>query len=485
MITRRTLLRTGVAASATLGTAGLLLPALTDVAQAADLDASTIPKFAQAMPVPQPLEPYSDDGDADVYKLTMKETTAEIVPGFRTAVRTYGDSFPGPLIQATSGRPVVIHQTNRLSVDTSVHLHGGHVPAKSDGAPMDLIAAGGGRRTYVYPNQQPHANLWFHDHAHHMESENVFRGLAGLYLLTDDVEDGLDLPDEEQDVPIALRDARFDSAGQLVYVMGDRLRNVVLANGKAWPYFEVATRRYRFRVFNTSNQRFFKLALSDGSAFQQIGSDGGLLPAPLTTTSVFLSPGERADVVVDFGHYPVGTTLVLKNTFGDQSAPTAQVLQFRVTRRERDDTEPLPDTLRTLPELPAATTTRDFKLSMDEGPATPGAMPMAYINGLVYDSDRIDTVIPYGSTEIWTVTNTNQRMPHNFHLHLVQFRVLERGGKPVTSGPECGLKDTVSLLPGESVKLQATFTGYRGEYLYHCHLIDHAAMGMMGTMKIV
>ncbi len=475
-----------MATGATLGSAGLLLPALTDVAQAADLDAGSIPRFTRAMPLPQVLRPSLEAGGAAFYRMTMRESTAEIVPGLRTRVRTFNGSFSGPVIRAVSGRPVVIAQTNALDVDTAIHLHGGHVPPESDGAPMDLVPARGGTRAYVYPNQQPHANLWFHDHAHHMESENVFRGLTAFYLLTDDIERGLNLPSGDQDVPIALRDARFDSDGQFVYAMGDfQQRNVILANGSAWPYFEVEARRYRLRLFNTSNQRFFKVGLSDGSEFTQIGSDGGLLAAPFPTTSLPLSPGERADVVVDFSRYPVGTRLVLSNGQDGPDALTAQLLQFRVVAAKGPDTSTVPDVLRTLPALPAPTAFRDVALSMDEGPVAPGTEPQGYINGQVYDPDRVDTVIPYGSTEVWTVTNTNRFIPHNLHIHLVQFRVLERNGRPVVSGPESGLKDTVSLFPGETVKLQATFTGYRGRYLYHCHLIDHAAMGMMATMQIV
>lgn len=204
---------------------------------------------------------------------------------------TFNGNFPGPVIKATSGRRVLVRQTNRLGVSTSIHLHGAHVPESSDGSPMDLIAPGGDSKIYTYPNAQPHANLWFHDHAHHQESETVYRGLTGFYLLTDDVEKNLNLPSGAYDVPIALRDARFDDSGQLVYSMGDFMkRQVLLANGKAWPYFEVAARKYRFRLFNTANLRFYTLQLSDGSSFQQIGSDGGLLEKPLDVTSVSLSP---------------------------------------------------------------------------------------------------------------------------------------------------------------------------------------------------
>ncbi|MDO0937298.1 multicopper oxidase domain-containing protein [Streptomyces sp. DG2A-72] len=486
MITRRTFLVSGAAVTGTLGAAGLLVPATSGSASAAGLDPAAIPKFTARMPLAPVLQPYLVSGTTSYYAMTMREAAKEIVPGRSTTVRTFNGSFPGPVVKARSDRRVVIRQTNLLTVPTSVHLHGAHVPEDSDGAPMDLIAPGGGVKTYTYPNTQPHANLWFHDHAHHIESENVFRGLTGTYLLTDDTEQNLGLPSGSYDVPISLRDARFDDSGQLHYEMEDIFnRNVILANGKAWPYFEVAARKYRFRVFNTANMRFFDLRLSDGSAFTQIGSDGGLLARPHRTASLALSPGERADIVIDFSKYPVGTELVLANDVnaapGGPADLVGQVLQFRVNRTAADSSR-VPSVLRTLPELPPATAGRTIDLRMDE---TGSPDDLAYINGKTYDMHRVDTEIAHGTTEIWTVVNSNRIAPHNFHIHLVQFRVLERNGQPVTSGPESGLKDTISLMPGETVKLQATFTGYRGTYLYHCHVFDHAAMGMMATMKIV
>lgn len=489
MISRRTVIRAGVAATSVIGTGGMLLPVVNAAANeprvaGAELDPAGIAKFTQRMPLAPVLRPYLTNGTTSYYRMTLKEAIKEVVPGLSTTLRTFNGSFPGPVIKAESGRRVVIRQTNSLDVPTSIHLHGAHVPQDSDGSPMDLIAAKGGTKTYTYPNTQPHANLWFHDHAHHMESENVFRGMTGTYILTDDTERRLGLPSGGYDIPIALRDARFTDTGELVYEMGDfRHRNVILANGKSWPFFEVAARKYRLRFTNTANQRFFGLSLADGSEIVQIGTDGGLLTAPYRTDTVSISPGERADVVIDFSRYPVGTTIELRNKHIDRDEPADEigaVLQFRVTRTAQDDSV-VPDTLRTLPALPTPTVDRTIDMRMDE---TGAPSSMAYINGKTYDMNRIDTEIAYGATEIWTVHNSNQFAPHNFHMHLVQFRVLERNGRPVTEGPETGLKDTVPLKPGETVKIQATFTGYRGTYVYHCHLFDHGAMGMMANMRI-
>jgi FtsP/CotA-like multicopper oxidase with cupredoxin domain len=368
MISRRTALRAGIGVAGAVGGTALLAPAFSGgVALAADLDPGTIAKYTVPMPVPKVLRPSSVSGTTSTYTVTMKEITKEILPGRRTTLRTYNGEFPGPVIKARSGERVVIKQINGLAQPTSVHLHGAHVPQDSDGGPMDLIAPGGSK-TYTYPNRQPHANLWFHDHAHHEEAEHVYRGLSGFYLLTDDTESRLDLPQGPDDVPIALREARFDESGELVYAMDDFMnRNTILVNGAPWPYFSVEARKYRFRVFNQSNLRFFDLRLGAGETFWQIGGDGGLLERPLRTTSVKLSPGERADIVIDFAAWTPGTRLELTNTEGPGPVEhVGKVMQFRVRKSLSVGSGPLPSTLRTLPPLPAAPVRRSFDLSMDE-----------------------------------------------------------------------------------------------------------------------
>ncbi|MFD7597734.1 multicopper oxidase family protein [Kitasatospora sp. NPDC059812] len=445
-----------------------------------DAGPALAPKFTAAMPLPPVLAPVSTDGGADTYAVTMLKSYARILPGHRTDVLTYNGAFPGPVIRARSGRPVVVRQTNLLDDPVSVHLHGARVPVASDGGPMNLLDTGA-TRTYTYPNDQPHASLWFHDHAHHLESEHVYRGLAGTYLITDATEAALPLPAGRYDLPIALRDARFDPQGRLVYRMDDPLnRTTILANGRPWPKVEVAARKYRLRLLNSSNLRFFSLRLADGGPLTQIGSDGGLLERPHVTDTVDLSPGERADVVVDFSRYPVGSSIVLTNSMPPGPAEhVGQVLRFDITRAA-DDPSRVPAQLRTLPALGAAARERTVVLEYQE---KPGAAPLGLIDGKVYDPARVDASVAFGTSEIWTVVNANKDVPHNFHLHLVQFRVLARNG--AAPGPaESGLKDTVRLLPGESVRLQALFDSYRGRYPYHCHLLDHSAMGMMAQLEI-
>ncbi|MYY83289.1 MULTISPECIES: multicopper oxidase domain-containing protein [unclassified Streptomyces] len=490
MITRRSALSvtlaTGGAALTGAGLTPLLAahvraqPATTTSASSANAPAvvAAPEKFRRPMPLLPEKKPVGRAGKSDVYVMTMKPARAEILPGLTTDVLTYDGHFPGPVIRARSHRPVAIRQRNRLTVPTAVHLHGSSVPADSDGDPMDVIEPGTDR-VYHYPNRQPHAPLWFHDHAHHLEAENVYRGLSGSYLLTDAAERALPLPRGRYEVVIALRDARFDAQGQLAYAMGDRGRNTLLANGVPYPYFQVAARKYRLRLLNASNQRRFELRLADGSPLIQIGSDGGLLTAPHTTDRIALSAGERADVVVDFSRYPVGTSVVLKNTTGTGPAEEiGEILRFDVVRTAPDPSR-IPGRLRTLPPLPRPDTERTVVLRMDEG----GEHPGAYIDEKEYDPQRVDARVKFNSSEVWTVTNANARAEHNFHLHLVQFRVLERAGRPPEPG-EGGLKDTIHLAPGETVRLQAVFDSYRGRYLYHCHMFEHGVRGMMATMHI-
>ncbi|MFE2988726.1 multicopper oxidase family protein [Streptomyces sp. NPDC059262] len=484
MLTRRHAIRLGLTTGAVgaVGAAGGLFQTLTSGGSANAATAAGAPAvtpFAVPLPVPKVLTPYRRTSTADHYAVTMSRTSHQILPGTRTDVLTYNGTFPGPTIRARKGRTAVVRQINALDMPTSVHLHGGSNPVEHDGGMMDTIAPGRSR-TYVYANDQVGATLWTHDHAHHMESEHVYRGLSGLYLLGDKAEDALGLPSGRYEVPLILRDAQFDAAGQMVYTMDDaENRTTILVNGAPWPYMKVEARKYRFRMLNSCNLRIFILCLNDGSQVTQIGSDGGLLPAPAATPVLVLSPGERADFVVDFSKYAPGTQLTLQNMLGP--GPTelvGQIMRFDVGEKT-PDTSRVPDVLTTLPALPKPTVERSFELRMDE----PGTGDKAYINGKTFDAGRIDTNIRWGDTEVWTVTNTSTTIPHNFHTHLVQFRILERDGQPVYPA-EAGLKDTVLLFPGQTARLQLTFDTHKGVYPYHCHMIDHSAMGMMAQMKI-
>jgi FtsP/CotA-like multicopper oxidase with cupredoxin domain len=381
-------------------------------------------------------------------------------------VLAYNGQFVGPTIRARRGRPVAVRFVNRLEHPANVHLHGGHVPAASDGHPMDVIEPGDSR-VYEYPNRQQGATLWYHDHSTTWRRNTSTAGCG--YLIDDDEERELGLPSGAYDIPIMLRTpvspttARWSSSRRTRSTADDpRQRSSRRTCGS--PRGSTASRLLRV------HHRIFKLRL-DGPQPVQIASDGGLLPTPVPLTELSLSPGERAEVVVDF-RGRLGERLVLT----DASGP---VLRFDVVQRASDPSR-LPDRLRALPPLPPASVVRDVSLSFDP------EQVQFRLDGKVFDATRVDARIAEGATEIWRITNTDTAfgIDHNFHLHMVQFRVLDRDGVPPSPG-EAGWKDTVLIRPGSSVRVQATFTGYPGRYVYHCHLLEHSQLGMMAQFEVV
>ncbi|MDN3258439.1 multicopper oxidase family protein [Streptomyces sp. CSDS2] len=447
----------------------------------ATADPAPIIPFAHAMPVPKVLAPVSSTPASQTYELRMREAQTEIVKGLTSTVRTYGGCFPGPTIRAAQGREVVIRQINQLSVDTAVHLHGGHVPSAHDGLPMDTIAPGA-ERTYRYPNEQRAASLWYHDHAHHLEAENVYLGLHGLYLLYDSYERSLPLPSGAYDVPLVIRDARVEVDGTLRYTRPSDCPHM-LVNGKERPYFKVAARKYRLRVYNACANRYLKLRFADGAEFTQIATDGGLLERPVKRTELVMLGGERVEIVVDFSRYGPGASVVLENA-GAQPSERPEVMRFDVGAVTADQSY-VPTLLAPEPDpLPSPTVQRDFELR---------TFPAMTINGLTYDPDRVDVTARLGATEVWTIRNVDVpaepgkpdfHLWHSFHTHLTYFRVLERNGAPA-GVRDAGLKDTVALGPGESVRIAMTWGPYPGQYVYHCHQLGHSSGGQMGRVDVV
>ncbi|MEV4867286.1 multicopper oxidase family protein [Streptomyces ossamyceticus] len=476
MLNRRHLLKAAV-----VGGAAALFPweglsGSGSAAAAGDL-AETVP-FAHALPVPKTLAPLSRSATTDVYEMRMREADVEIVKGLTSRVRTFDGTFPGPTIKACHGRAVEVRQYNDLTVNAAVHLHGGEVHSEHDGLPMDVIEPGG-NRTYHYPNKQRAASLWYHDHAHHLEAENVYKGLHGLYLISDAEEKKLPLPRGAFDVPLVIRDARVESDGTLRYTRPSDCPHM-LVNGKERPYFKVAARKYRLRLYNACANRYIRLRLADGTPFTQIASDGGLLERPVQRDELLMLGGERVEVVVDFSRYAVGQSVVLENT-GALPTERPEVLRFDIDRRSTDNSE-VPARLSTLPPVPRGTVERDFELR---------TFPAMTINGVSYDPDRVDVATTVGSSEIWTIRNVEAppaappdfHLYHSFHTHLTYFRVLERNGKPA-GVQDSGLKDTVCLGPGETVKIAMTWGPYTGQYLYHCHQLGHSSGGQMGRIDI-
>ena len=473
--------------------------------------------FRVPLPVPPVLEPVRSDRGADYYELTQKAGESEILPGLKTEVWGYDGLFPGPTIESRSGRGIVVRHRNELPVPVSTHLHGGRTPPGSDGYPTDLImprgtehghSTGGHGSTgtegsrhfkdYAYPLEQRAATLWYHDHRMDFTGPQVWRGLAGFHIVRDREEDALPLPKGEKDVPLMICDRSFDEDGSFLYpsldpsllgepgveddYMDGVLGDAILVNGVPWPFMEVSATRYRFRILNASNARRYELDLEpkNGAPFVQVGSDGGLLGAPIHHRKIRLAQAERFDVVIDFSGYEVGTEVTLKNRLGDGS--TADVMRFRVTRKERDESA-VPRRLSDMApfdelEESRARLTREFRFTRvgDEGRVMWG------INGEPFDPGRMDARPELGSTEVWHLKAAPAA--HPIHLHLVHFKVLSRNGREPRP-TDAGWKDTVDLTSGEEARVLVRFDGYRGRYVFHCHNLEHEDMMMMANFEVV
>ena len=339
-----------------------------------------LPKpFTVPLPILQALAPDSTDAQGVHYSMTLQQAEAEILPGYKTKIFGYNGTFPGPYLDVHAGTPMIVHQTNQLPVPIVTHLHGGLTPPSDDGFPTDLVfpkaladMANPGtaapmagmdgmpamadplahltavQRDYVFPLDQRAATLWYHDHRMDFSGVQVWRGLFGLCVVRDAEDDKLPLPKGEREIPLMIADRAFDADGQLIYpekdptllgkpsmdtsIAAGAQGDVILVNGAPWPFLEVAAVKYRLRLVNASNARRYELKLDGpggGGQFVQVGSDGGLLAAPVTHSTLHMSPAERFDVVVDFSKYPVGSTVTLKNAA--DSGGAGQVMQFKVT----------------------------------------------------------------------------------------------------------------------------------------------------------
>ncbi|MGI9022885.1 MAG: Calx-beta domain-containing protein [Acidimicrobiales bacterium] len=439
--------------------------------------AATLPPpapFQLALPVPPTLSPVSSDATTDYYNVTAEPGTAQMLPGTpRTPVWTYNGTSPGPTIRQRAGRTAKVTVTNKLNEKTNVHLHGAHVQPESDGAPMDTIATNASR-VYTYPNDQSARTMWYHDHVMDLTGPHVYKGLAGFYLLSDSFEDGLNLPTGANDIPIVIQDRLFNTDATLSYppatagLQGD----TIVVNGTAQPFFKVADRKYRFRLLNGSSARQYKLALSNGKPLVQVGSEGGLLPAPVSQASITLGPAERADVVVDFSGLPLNTKVVLQNLSGTGS--TAEIMRFDVSRSE-GDASTVPATMRSFTPPSGASLTRDFALSRTNSGSW-------LINGKAFDHTRIDANPTKGTTEIWKFQN-NSFHPHVMHLHDVNFQVLDINGQKPPPGRDA-MTEMVNIPGGGSASIIVNFNGYEGTYVFHCHVLEHEDNGMLAQFKV-
>ncbi|WP_408630018.1 multicopper oxidase family protein [Actinomycetospora lemnae] len=412
-----------------------------------------------------------------MFGLTAAPGTSAFLDGLATPTWGYGGMpFGGPTLRARRGEEVVVRVTNRLPETTTTHWHGMTLPARMDGGPHQPIAPG---ETWEasWRVEQPAATLWYHPHPHGATERHVHRGLSGLFLVDDDVP--VDLPDRYgvDDVPVVLTDRGLAPDGAFdeqhrnaVGLLGD----TVLANGTVAPYLDVRTSRVRLRVLNASPARSYRLSV--GAPVSLVGVDGGLLPAPRVVDDVLLTPGERAEIVVECAP---GRRMVLRSLPDDLGAvngvaaaaggaDSLDLLELRPADR-LEASPPVPAVLSREAPLTEGSTVRRFVLANNR------------INGLAMDPTRVDEVVPVGATETWEFTNRHT-LPHNIHVHDARLQVLD------VPAAARAWKDTVAVAPGTTVRALVRVGPYADPevpYMLHCHLLRHEDDGMMLQFLVV
>ena len=472
------------------------------------------------------------DFEPDVeLELTARVESVSLLPGQSTqlwryvgsvlygdaAAFSYLENSHIPVIRARQGQKFRIHFRNQVPEESIVHWHGLHMVQRMDGHPMYAIAPGA---TYVYEFtvENRAGTYWFHPHPHERTGFQVYHGLSGLFLVTDDNEEQLSLPSGEFDLPLVIQDRSFDSANQLVYLPGPPPRNVwmqgfagdtVLVNG-ARSYTRNLTRSaYRLRLFNASNAANYILRWSHGAAITVIGTDGGLLEAPVSRAYLSIAPAERIDIWVDLSQLAAGQevsllaesfTPALSNMTANQTGAAleqgARPIARFVMGAEQRAPDMLPSQLSQFPALQLGDAInqnqpRTIRLSMVQG--------QVLLNNRIYgamDEYAEDEIVRAGTTEVWEFANNSaigMQMSHPMHVHNVHFRVIQRIPAATESAVaqrmragfvDDGLKDVVQVLPGERVRVLMKFESHSGLYLYHCHILEHEDLGMMRNFMI-
>ncbi|WP_175935341.1 multicopper oxidase family protein [Corynebacterium sp. Marseille-P4321] len=477
-VTRRTFFK-GAVVAATAAAAASAVAGCSTTSQPEPAGADFDPR---PLPIP-PLYEGTLEGDVRRFELTAQEGEYEIVPG--TMTKTWGFNGPwlGPTLYMRRGEKIDMTVRNDLPEPTIVHWHGLHLPASADGGPA-LMFDPGETWSPSWTVDQAAATCWYHPHPHQKSALHAYRGLAGALVVDDDDSVVPGLPNDYgvDDIPVILGDVKFTEDGQLDED-GGNLGDTPLVNGITNPRFEATTRRVRLRVLNGAIMRYHHLSL--GVPFKIVATDQGFLPSPVEVDAVLLSPGERVEIVVDL---EPGKDLTLRSDglpdkAGLPDKETAEMygvydkfdlLEIAAPPEDAPASPALTDELVPF-ELPKASSVeREFRMSGSE------------INGKTMDMARVDFAVDHDAPEIWHVTNENDDMLHNFHVHNARFAVqsVENGTVEFTDG----WHDTIDIPPLSTVTLLVDIGYYPDPtlaYMYHCHMLNHEDSGMMGQFVVV
>ena len=475
-ITRRNALQLGTV----VGGALLLPMTVQKSAYAATAGSPQPTPFEIDLPIPNTLTPNFTDETTDYYEIGIRKAQREILPGLMTEIWGYNGLSPDPIIKQRQNRESLVRFINELDTPTTIHLHGMASLPQYDGYAEDLIQPNY-YKNYIYPNNRA-ATIWYHDHALGETARNVYMGLAGMYIVQDDLELGLPLPKDEYDVPLIVQDKIFAADGSLIFDDNDRRRlmgDIILVNGAPWPRMRVANRKYRFRLLNASNSRAYKLALSTGDDLIVIGTDAGLVGSPIPTPNLRIGPAERYELVIDFSQYPIGTQIVLQNLPLPNNTDydgTDRIMRFDVVRAENDNSS-IPSTLRPFVPIPPSSAIRERRWTFER------RNNRWEINGKIWSKNRVDANPGVDDVERWTVITNSRDWFHPVHVHLVDFQIIRRNLQPPLPY-ERGWKDVVYVGEDDNIQIIARFGPHRGKYMMHCHNTVHEDHDMMTQFEV-
>ena len=467
-------------------------PAMT-MGAAASVKLAAVEALAQGAPLNGLTRLVNTSGQAGLFRanLVAAPVSVPLLAGAATEFWSYNASLPGPLIEAVEGDRVEILFENRLPQPTTVHWHGLPVPADQDGNPHDVVAPGA-RRWYRFSLPMGSAGTyWYHPHPHGHTPEQVYRGLAGTFIVRAKADPLAGMPERL----LVISDLKLGADGRIAPndandEMNGREGQFALVNAQRQPVlpFDQGGRE-RWRIWNASSARFLRLMLP-GAGLTLVGTDGGLLERPVSgLNELLLAPAQRAELVVDAGAKLGRVELVAgvyergkMGTVPDEKALTLLTVDFsRVGALAR---QPLPATLGRVPALGRPSARKRVVFS-EEMSMAGGQHDMKFlVNGKQFDMHRVDLTSRVGQAELWEIVNEAD-MDHPFHLHGTQFQVIEHqiDGK-VTPAPYRAWRDTVNVRSGETVRFKVV-QPLKGLRMFHCHILEHEGAGMMGQLKVI
>lgn len=421
--------------------------------------------------------------------------------GRSATLMAYNGLIPGPFLEARPGDSVRIQFTNRLPNSTNLHFHGLHIPPTGNADNVFRQIQAGANATYEFEIPSNHRSTlgWYHPHWHGLTADQLFGGLAGLFVVRGELDEIPEIAASQEEF-LVLKDFEIDASGQVVSTgrMLGREGSLLTVNGQLNPTITLPSGGLlRLRIANASTSRFYRLALENHS-FHLIATDGGGISSPIELSELLLTPGERADVLVrgeqDEGQFRLlnlpydrggmmmgggmmGRGMMGRGMMGERPDSSPETVLATINYSGQVEPLPLPERLVEVDPLPEPSTVR--RLTLNHGMAMGRGM-VFMIDGKPFETKRIDAQVRLNTVEDWELTNTGV-MDHPFHIHVNPFQIVERNGQPE---PYRAWKDTVLVPVGETVRIRMRFNDYTGKTVYHCHILDHEDLGMMGMLDI-